>query len=292
MPAGPAFPGFADRRVDTRLGRLFVRLGGAGPPLVLLHGFPQTGHAWRHVAPKLAERFSVIVPDLPGYGASDAPKPGADGTPYDKRAMALAICDLIAALGHRSVRLAGHDRGGRVAYRLALDHPSRVEALALVDIAPTHAQWDGMDAKAALASFHWPLMAQPPAVAVPLLAGAPDVFFGHLLDRWAGHAGAIDAAAREVYLKPLRRIERIAAVCADYRAGAGLDVAHDRADLDAGRRIAAPSLAVWGRRYLPASPLPAWKKLAETVRARDLDCGHFLAEEDPNGLLAAFDSLF
>lgn len=288
----PAFPGFQETRVDTRLGRLWVRQGGRGNPLILLHGFPQTGHAWRLVAPRLAERFRVIVPDLPGYGASDAPRPAADGTPYDKRNLALAICDLIAALGLRAVRLAGHDRGGRVAYRLALDHPARVERLALVDIAPTHAQWDAMDAAAALGSFHWAFLAQPPDMAIPLLAGAPDAFFGHLLTRWSGDPGAIGPAEREVYLKPLRRAERIAAVCADYRAGATLDVAHDRADLRAGRRIAAPVLLPWGKRYLRASPRPAWDGLADAPREVALDCGHFLAEEDPDGLMAAFDAFF
>ncbi len=279
--------GFETRRVATRLGGLHLRVAGDGPPLVLLHGFPQTGQAWAPVAPALAARFRVIVPDLPGYGASDAPDAAEDGSPYDKRSIAFAILDMADTLGLGVFALAGHDRGGRVAYRLALDHPGRVSTLAAVDIAPTRDVWQAMGHLESIAAFHWPLLAQPADLLVPLLSANPDLFFGHLLDRWAGRADAFPAADREAFLAPLRDPARIAAIAADYRAGAGLDVDHDEADIAAGRRLACPVLALWGRRYLETSPAPAWRRLADTVEEVALDCGHFLTHEAPDAVVAA-----
>lgn len=283
---------FETRRIATRLGALQVRVGGDGPPLVLLHGFPQTGHAWRHVAPALAGRFRVVVPDLPGYGASDVPEAAADGSPYDKRSLAFAVLDAADALGLGGFALAGHDRGGRVAYRLALDHPGRVVVLALVDIASTRDVWKTMDHAASVSGFHWPLLAQPAELVVPLLAANPDLFFGHLLDRWAGSPSVFTAADREAFLAPLRDPRRIAAIAADYRAGSGLDVAHDDADVAAGRKIACPVLTLWGRRYLKTSPAPLWRRLAGTVSDVEIDCGHFLAEEAPDTVAAAMAAFF
>lgn len=283
---------FEPRRIATRLGGMHVRVGGSGPPVVLLHGFPQTGHAWRHVAPMLAERFRVVVPDLPGYGASDAPDAGEDGSPYDKRSMAFAVLDIVDALGLGGFALAGHDRGGRVAYRLTLDHPGRVIALALLDIAPTSEVWRAMRHAEARAAFHWPFLAQPPDLVVPLLAANPDVFFGHLLDRWAGRPGLFTAADREAFLAPLREPARIAAVAADYRAGAGLDATHDEADLAAGRKIACPVISPWGRRYLNISPVRDVGRFCDAVSGLEIDCGHFLAEEAPDAVAAGLSAFF
>ena len=151
------YPGFASHWIDTAAGRVFARSGGEGPPLLLLHGYPQTNVMWHRVAPALAEHFSLIIPDLPGYGWSDAPRSDAAHAPYTKRAMAAAMIEVMEALGHVRFRLAGHDRGGRVAYRLALDHPGRLERLAVLDIVPTWAMWHRMDARLATRAFAWPV---------------------------------------------------------------------------------------------------------------------------------------
>ena len=274
--------------VPTRLGDLHLRRAGSGPRLILLHGFPQTGHAWRLVAPELTDRFRVLVPDLPGYGASAKPAPDAAGHPYDKRAMAEAILDLLDAEGGDRAIIVGHDRGGRVAYRMALDHPDRVAGLIAVDIVPTSEAWAGTNADGALKSFHWAYLAQPAALVEGMIGQAPDLFFGHLLDRWAGRADAITPDARERYLAPLRTPAGIAAIAGDYRAGAGIDRTRDLEDQAAGRRLACPVLTVSGSRYLTADPLPVWRRWATgPVEGVRLDCGHFLADEEPAALTEA-----
>ena len=274
--------------VPTRLGDLHLRRAGAGPTLILLHGFPQTGHAWRLVAPALTDRFQVLVPDLPGYGASAMPAPDASGHPYDKRSMAEAILDLLDAHGAERAVVAGHDRGGRVAYRMALDYPDRVSGLIAVDIVPTSDAWAGTTAEGALKSFHWAFLAQPAALVEGMIGPAPDLFFGHLIDRWAGRADAITPEARERHLAPLRTKPGIAAIAGDYRAGAGIDRSRDLEDQGAGRRILCPILSVSGSRYLIADPLPVWQRWgAGPVQGLRLDCGHFLAEEEPAALTRA-----
>lgn len=278
------FEGFAERRISTGGAELFVRIGGAGPPLLLLHGYPQTHVAWHRVAPILARRFTVILPDLRGYGRSLGPLPDAGHQRYSKRAMAQDMAALMTTLGHERFLLAGHDRGARVGYRLCLDHPERVEAFAPIDIIPTLDVWDGMDADKALASYHWSFLAVPAPVPERLIGADPEVYIRHLLDRWAGRRDALASDAIAAYVAQFREPAVIAATCADYRAGATVDRAHDAEDRARGRKIVCPVLVLWGRGYLStktASPLAVWRRWADDAREVALDCGHFVAEERP-----------
>ena len=278
------FEGFAERRIPTGEVEIFVRIGGNGPPLLLLHGYPQTHVAWHRVAPILARHYTLIVPDLRGYGQSRGPAPDAAHRHYSKRAMAQDMAALMTGLGHERFRLAGHDRGARVGYRLCLDHPERVERLAAIDIIPTLDVWEEIDADKALASYHWQFLAVPAPVPERLIGADPDFYIGHLLARWAGRRDGLDPAAVAAYLGQFRDPAVIAATCADYRAGATVDRADDAEDRRHGRKIACPVLVLWGRRYLSSktsSPLKAWRKWADEVREVGLDCGHFVVEEKP-----------
>ncbi|HEX7966623.1 MAG TPA: alpha/beta hydrolase [Stellaceae bacterium] len=287
------FEGFAERCISTGEAELFLRIGGEGPPLLLLHGYPQTHVAWHRVATILARRFTLILPDLRGYGRSLGPMPDADHQRYSKRAMAADMAALMTALGHERFRLAGHDRGARVGYRLCLDHPERVERFAPIDIIPTLDMWEGMNADKALASYHWTFLAAPAPVPERLIGAEPEFFIRHLLDRWAGRRDALDPWAVAAYVEQFREPSVIAATCADYRAGATVDRAHDAEDRRHGRRIACPVLLLWGRGYLSskaASPLAVWRNWADDVREVALDCGHFVAEEKPEECAEALAS--
>jgi haloacetate dehalogenase len=285
------FEGFTERRVSTGEAELFVRIGGAGPPLLLLHGYPQTHVAWHRVAPILAPQFTLILPDLRGYGQSRGPPPDAEHRRYSKRAMAQDMAALMTTLGHQRFRLAGHDRGARVGYRLCLDHPERVERFAAIDIIPTLDMWDDMTADKALASYHWQFLAVPAPVPERMIGADPDFYIGHLLERWAGRREALDPAAVTDYFGQFHEPTVIAATCADYRAGATVDRADDAEDRRRGRKIACPVLVLWGRRYLSSktgSPLAIWQKWADDVREVALDCGHFVVEEKPEEAAQAF----
>ncbi len=287
--------GFETRRVAVGDAELFLRMGGSGPPLLLLHGYPQTHLAWHRLAPRLTGAFTVVIPDLPGYGASSGPVPDPEHRNYSKRAMAQAMVELMASLGHERFLLAGHDRGGRVGYRLCLDHPERVERFAALDIIPTLDVWEEMDADKALGTYHWQFLAVPAPVPERLIGSDPDFYIRHLLTRWAGRSGALEAQAVSAYVEQFRNPAVLAATCADYRAGASVDRAHDAADRAAGRRIACPVLLVWGRGYLTgkaSSPLAIWRRWAVNVEETALDCGHFVAEEEPDACAAALRDFF
>jgi haloacetate dehalogenase len=272
--------GFADARVAAAGVTFSVHTAGRGPAVLLLHGYPQTHLIWRHVAPGWAERFAVVVPDLKGYGASDAPAPAPDSSNYSKRAMAADSVALMRALGHERFAVVGHDRGGRVAYRLALDHPRVVTKLVTLDIVPTGATWAAATRAFALRTFHWGFLAQEGGLPERLIGGDPDAWLEYCCRKWAGDASAL-ADALEEYKRAFRRPEVIAATCADYRAGATLDDEHDRADLDAGRKIACPMLAVMSGARAQREPPEAWRQYALDVRGLAVDCGHFIPEEAP-----------
>jgi haloacetate dehalogenase len=287
------FEGFETRRITVRGAELNLRVGGDGPPVLLLHGFPQTHLAWHRVAPVLAERFTLVVPDLPGYGASRglAPTPEA----YSKRNLAAIMVELMDGLGHRQFALAGHDRGGRIGYRLALDHPGVLTRFAPVDILPTLEVWEAMDWQAALGGYHWLLLAQPAPLPETLVGADGPGSVRHLVDRWAGHRDRLDPAAVDAYATAYADPEVVAAACADYRAGATLDADFDRADRAAGRRIDCPVLLVWARRYLKERGrrhLDVWRGWAEDVREVSFDCGHFVAEEAAEDCAAALLGFF
>jgi haloacetate dehalogenase len=249
----------------------------------MLHGYPQTHVCWHRLAPTLAQSFTVVLPDLPGYGDSGFVEPDAGNRHYSKRHMGAVMAALMQALGHDRFAVVGHDRGARVSYRLALDRPELVRRLVLLDIMPTIETWELFDKDESLAAFHWPFLAQKGDLPERLIAGAPDFFLEYLVTRWAGDASSIDPAAMAEYLRCFRKQSVIRATCADYRAGATVDVEDDEADRKAGRPIACPLLVLWGKGQ--PDMLPVWRRWAGDVRGEPLSCGHFLAEEAPEEAL-------
>jgi haloacetate dehalogenase len=213
--------GFEKAEIETGETTIFARLGGSGPPLLLLHGFPQTHLMWRSVAPRLARRFTVVCADLRGYGRSGCPASAPDHAPYAKRAMARDMVAAMRHLGFERFSIAGHDRGGRVAYRLALDHPERVERLAVLDVLPTAAAWELADARFALAYWPWSLLAQPEPLPERLLAAAPEAVVDDALSGWGSPAGVFESEMRSAYVDALRDPVRVHAICEEYRAAGG-----------------------------------------------------------------------
>ncbi|MEU2879580.1 alpha/beta hydrolase [Streptomyces sp. NPDC007070] len=287
----PAIPGFGLRRVPVadRV-ELTTAVGGSGTPVVLLHGFPQTHLMWRHVAADLAADHTVICPDLRGYGASDKPA-DTDGTLYAKRTMAADVVALAGALGHERFALAGHDRGALVAFRAGLDHPDRVTHLALLDILPTLDMWDVLHGASAAVAFHLYLMAQPPGLPERMIAAAADDFFGYFLDAWTQSPEALPADVRAAYLAACRAA--VPSIVADYRASAGIDTAHDRADRDAGNRLTMPVAVLqqdWGA-ALGYDAAALWRAWAPDLRHTTVTCGHFMAEEAPGEVVKALRDL-
>jgi haloacetate dehalogenase len=286
------FPGFHARTFETDEASIFARLKGSGPPVALLHGYPQTHAMWHRVAPALAEHFTCVVPDLRGYGASSAPAAAPDHSTYSKRAMARDVAAVMRTLGHERFAVVGHDRGGRVGYRLALDDPGRVERLAVLDIVPTQAMWRGLDAKLAMKAYHWLFLAQPAPLPETLIGSHSDFYLERTIASWTRDTSlsAFDPRALQHYRASFRQPERIHAACEDYRAGRTCDLAADEADLAAGRRIACPVLALWGAAGFPSEtggPLEIWRNWAEDVRGVAVESGHFACEENPDATLQA-----
>jgi haloacetate dehalogenase len=285
------YPGFATHWIDLPWGRAFARSHGQGPALLLLHGYPQSHIEWHRIAPQLAEKFTVVAMDLRGYGWSSVPA-SEGGTQYTKRLMAQDAVDVMEKLGHIRFNLVGHDRGGRVGYRLALDHPERLIKLALLDIVPTAEMWQDMDAKSAMRVYHWLFLAQPAPLPETLIGPAAVFFLEHTLSSWgtANPLQAFDPRALAHYRASFNEPSRIHAHCEDYRAGATLDRAYDEADQKAGHKIEVPLCVLWGAQGIPAagsSPLDIWRRWASDVQGQAIDCGHFLPEENPKDTLAA-----
>jgi haloacetate dehalogenase len=234
----------------------------------------------------MADRYQLIIPDLPGYGQSDAPESGPKHAPYHKRAMAQAMIELMEQLGHKQFAIVGHDRGGRVAYRLALDHPERVTKISTLDIVPTWEMWSGLNAKRAMKVFHWTFLAQPFPLPEMLIGKAPVEYLEWKMLAWNGKGenSVFDPRALDHYRAAFAQPARLHATCEDYRAGQTTDFEFDDADQKAGRKIAAPLLALWGASGIPAageSPLDVWKRWATNVSGMAIPCGHFLPEETP-----------
>jgi len=280
-------PGFEPRRVEAAGVKFSLHTAGSGPAVLLLHGYPQTHLIWRHLAPDLARRFSVVAPDQKGYGDSDAPPPTPDSSNYSKRALAAELVALMHALGHERFSVVGHDRGARVAYRMALDHPERVAKLVVLDIVPTGAMWAGATRIFAVNTFHWGFLAQGGGMPERLIGADPDCWLEFACRKWARDFAKLADAMPE-YARAFRKPEVIAATCADYRAGATLDDEHDRADLAAGRKIACPTLAIWSGAFIgkgkSGDPLETWRQYAVDVRGFPVDCGHFIPEEAPEAI--------
>ncbi|WP_433893278.1 alpha/beta fold hydrolase [Streptomyces sp. CA-111067] len=284
-------PGFDYTRLPGADGvQLSAAVGGSGSPVVLLHGFPQTHLMWRHVAERLAAEHTVICPDLRGYGASDKPAAGTADT-YAKRTMAADTVSLAAALGHERFALVGHDRGALVAFRAGLDHPETVTHLGILDIVPTLDMWNVLRGVSAAVGYHLYLMAQPPGLPETMIANSADAFFGSFLDAWARDPAAIPDEIRAEYLRA--SAAAVPSIVADYRASAGVDVAHDQADLDAGSQFAMPVTVIqqdWGAQ-LGYDAAAVWKAWAPDLDHRLTGAGHFMAEEAPDGITAAIRDL-
>jgi haloacetate dehalogenase len=288
------FDGFERRRVDVEGTTIHLRTAGRGPALLLLHGYPQTHAMWHRVAPRLAERFSVVVPDLRGYGDSGKPRGDAEHHLYSKRVMARDQVAVMRHLGHERFAVAGHDRGGRVAYRLALDHPERIARLAVLDIVPTKTVFDAVDRRVATDTFHWFFLSQPYDLPERLIGADPEHFLLHLLGRWSGDGlkpFAPEALAE--YVRCFSDPATIHATCEDYRAGAGVDYDADAAD-EGHRRIGCPVLALWGGRgrVERRDPRTVWRRWADDVDGEPLPCGHFLPEEQPEATATALERFF
>jgi haloacetate dehalogenase len=287
---------FQAAEIETADTRIFVRWSGAGAPLLLLHGFPESHLMWHIVAPLLARRFTVICADLRGYGQSGIPASAADHAPYSKRAMARDMAEVMAQLGFGRFAVVGHDRGGRVAYRLALDYPDQVVRVAVLDIVPTATVWERADARLALGYWPWSLLAQPEPLPERLLAGAPEAVVDAALGGWGSPPEVFHADARAAYIQAMGEPARAHAICEEYRAAAGLDRLHDEVDRRSGRRIACPLLALWsasgplGCWYVQdGGPLALWRAWASDVRGEAVNGGHFFPEERPRETAAALE---
>jgi haloacetate dehalogenase len=285
--------GFERRRLPGHGVEIDALVGGGGPPLLLLHGYPQTRMHFKAVAPALAEHFSVVIPDLRGYGRSDKPAGDDRHELYSKRTMALDQIATMRALGYRSFAVAGHDRGGRVAYRLALDHPECVTRLAVLDIIPTAEMWAGANAESAMRAFHWYMLARPKPFPERLIGGDPEFFLRAMVKSWAADGFVFDAECLADYIACFSDPASIHASCEDYRAGWTIDRALDEADRGK-RTIAAPLLVLWGRDYsvAGADPLAKWRAWADSVEGHAVAGGHFLAEESPEETVAALLRFF
>ena len=298
-PETPWFDGFTEQRIAVNGVELQVRTGGRADaqPLLLLHGFPQTHVMWHRVAQRLAPHFRLVLPDLRGYGDSDKPEGGPDHAGYSKRAMAGDVAALMAQLGHTRYAVCGHDRGARVAHRLALDHPQAVSRLCLLDIAPTLDMYGATDMAFARAYYHWFHLIQPAPLPERMIGGCAREYLHAKLGGW-GSAGLahVEPQALAEYERCFCRPEAIHAACEDYRAAAGIDLEHDRASREAGQRIACDLLVLWGARGVVQrlfDPLALWQaQCAGHVTGEALACGHFLPEELPHETARALLGFF
>lgn len=284
------FEGFDDAFLDTSGARIRVRHGGAGPPLLLLHGNPQTSAMWRHQAAALKDRFTLICPDLRGYGFSSKPPPGEDHVNYSKREMARDMVEVMEQLGHTRFGLVGHDRGGRVAHRLAYDRPDRVHRLMVLDIAPTREMLAGTTHEMATAYWHWFFMVLPHPMPERMMAADPDRFWMDKCSR-QGDAAAFGEALEE-YLEAFRNPETIRGSCEDYRAAATIDIAHDDAETG---KLEMPVRCLWAKRGTVErcyDPLALWRLRAKDVTGQAYDCGHYMPEEVPGEISAEIAAFF
>ncbi|MDQ3870010.1 MAG: alpha/beta hydrolase [Chloroflexota bacterium] len=283
------FEGFSLERLDVGEAVLRVRHGGSGPPVLLLHGHPRTHATWHRVAPLLAAHYTVVCPDLRGYGESSKPPTTADHEPYSKRAMARDCVALMRALGHERFAVAGHDRGGYVAYRLAVDHPSTVTRLAVLDDVPIGEALARCDARFAARWWHWFFLGQTAKPAERVISADPDAWY-------EGDADRMGADAWADYRRAIHDPATVHAMCEDYRAGLGIDRENDDADRRSGRRIPCPVLVLWAARddlgELYGDVLGVWRAWADDLRGRALDCGHHMSEEAPRELAAELHAFF
>ena len=282
------FEGFDRTEIETSGTTINLVHGGDGPPVLLLHGYPQTHVMWHKVAVLLADHFTVVAPDLRGYGDSGKPPSDGDLSIYCKRTMAQDQVEVMAELGFQSYHVAGHDRGARVGHRMALDHPRRVKSFTSLDVVPSQAAFDSMDANLAFAWFHWHLMRQPSPIPETLISNSAKTYLDFLLESWTAVEGAITDEAYSEYLRCFSNPETIRGTCMDYRS-IELDLQHDEADR--GRKLTCPVLVLWAGNMAKRpgwqvgarlNMLDTWRERATDVRGGPIDCGHFLPEEAPD----------
>jgi haloacetate dehalogenase len=289
------FPGFTQHRISTSGAEINLRRGGEGPPVLLLHGYPQTHLCWHRVAPALARDFTVVAADLRGYGDSAKPPSTPDHAPYAKRSMALDMVEVMARLGFARFAVVGHDRGARVAYRAALDHPDTITKLAVLDIVPTYTTWMRMQMNRGLSTYHWFFLAQPDGLPERLIGADPGYYLKEKLRRWSGDMAAFPAEVVAEYVRCFSDPACIRATCEDYRAGATMDFAIDKTDCGS-RKIRCPVLALWGERGFAKGnddsddPLADWREWADDVRGHAIRSGHFLPEEAPEETVKALEA--
>lgn len=290
------FPGFTRRDITLAedIG-IAAEVGGKGPALLLLHGHPQTRAIWHRVAYALARNHTVVVADLRGYGDSSKPAGKADHSNYSKRTMAQDQVSLMSALGHTRFDVLAHDRGARVAHRMAVDHPDVVGRMALLDIAPTLAMYEQTDRTFAQAYWHWFFLIQPAPLPERLIEADPRGYLRDLMGRRSAGMSPFEPQALAHYAQCLGMPGAAHAVCEDYRASAGIDLVHDRADRDDGRMLAQPLLVLWGAQGVIErcfDPLSEWRRVARDVSGEALPCGHYIAEEAPTALLERVEPFF
>ncbi|WP_199562352.1 alpha/beta fold hydrolase [Micromonospora deserti] len=277
------FDGFDEFDIATSATTIHGRHGGEGEPVLLLHGIPETHLMWHHVAPRLAERLTVVATDLRGFGDSGKPPSTPDHAPYSMREIARDQIEVMQTLGYDRFMVVGHDRGARCAYRMALDHPDAVTRLAVLDIIPTGDTFQHADKDFSLGFWVWSFLAAPEPVPEHLIAQAPAVMVDYMLDSWSDRPDTFPADLRAVYTDKFRNPDTIHAICEEYRASVTLDYEHDEADRGK-RRITCPVLALWSRTGAFASryqPLEVWRAWADDVEGGPISAGHFLAEEAP-----------
>lgn len=280
------FEGFESKRIATKGTEINLKVAGSGPPLLLLHGYPQTHVIWHKIAPRLAENFTVVVTDLRGYGDSGKPASDVEHTPYSKRAMAADQVEVMSSLGFNRFSVVGHDRGGRVAHRMVRDYPDRVDKIAVLDIAPTATMYGATDKKFATAYYHWFFLIQPNGLPEHLIGCDPEFYLSRKMAAWGKANGAITEEAFNEYLRCFSKPETIHATCEDYRASAGIDLEHDAAN--AGENIDNPLLVLWGQEGFVAGAydvLKTWQNVATNVSGHAVSGGHFLPEEAPEETL-------
>ncbi len=283
------FESFDIRKVHANGIDINCRTGGKGPGLLLLHGHPQTHVIWHRVADRLAESFTVVAADLRGYGDSDKPPASAGASHYSKRVMAQDQVALMQALGFDRFAILAHDRGARVAHRMALDHESAVERMVLLDIAPTLAMYEQTSEAFARAYWHWFFLIQPPPLPESLIEGDPQRYLHAVMGSRSAGMNPFSEEACAEYRRCLELPGTAAAICEDYRASAGIDLDHDRADRAKGRRVSCPLRVLWGQRGVIDScfdPLREWQQVADDVSGHSLPCGHYIPEELPDALIA------
>lgn len=285
------YPGFAARHIPVADGvHIHTLTGGAGPPLLLVPGHPQTLAIWHKVAPRLARHFSLVLVDPRGYGDSSKPAEGKGSAAYAKRIMAQDLLGVMRHLGHVRFAVMGHDRGARVAHRLAADHPQAVRRMVLLDVAPTLAMYEQAGEAFARAYWHWFFLIQPAPLPERLIEADPAAYVRDVMGRRSAGLAPFDPRALAEYQRCMALPGTAGGICADYRASAGIDLEHERADRDTGRLLATPLLALWGAQgvvHRCFDPLAEWRRVASDVRGQPLPCGHYIAEEAPDALLDA-----